>query len=40
VRVDIGRIEVRAPAPPADPPAWRPPFLTLDDYLEREAWRR
>jgi hypothetical protein len=44
VRVTIGRIEVRAAPAPAQPqpaarPGWKPPVLSLDDYLEREARR-
>lgn len=44
VRVTIGRIEVRAAPPPPQPqPAaragWKPPVLSLDDYLKREAGR-
>ncbi len=42
VRVTIGRVEVRAVAPPAAPaqpaprPSWTPPLLSLDDYLRRD----
>jgi len=43
VQVTIGRVEIRppAPAPPAEAPRprWSPPFLSLDDYLERSAGR-
>jgi hypothetical protein len=44
VRVTIGRIEVRAAPAPAQPqpaarPGWKPPVLSLDDYLQREAGR-
>jgi hypothetical protein len=44
VRVTIGRIEVRAVMPerspePAPTPAWKPPTLSLDEYLRGENRR-
>jgi len=42
VRVTIGRIDVRAAAPPAPPPAPKPapgPRLSLDDYLRQHSGR-
>jgi hypothetical protein len=43
VEVTIGRVELRAPAAPAQPTAVapEPPRLSLDDYLrERDGGRR
>jgi hypothetical protein len=41
VRVTIGRVEVRAPAPPPAAPAARPPAfsprLSLEDYLRERS---
>jgi hypothetical protein len=36
VRITIGRVELRTPPPPAKPePSWKPPFVTLEEYLKR-----
>lgn len=37
VQITIGRVEIRATAPPPSPPSPRGPVMSLDDYLARRA---